>query len=439
MKINYIVVLFIMALSVHAQESMTLPKAISMGLEKNYQIKVDDKFILIAENNDTWARAGKLPTIDLTANFSNTVTQDNNPASFLKGEYYNGSLNGNVAANWVVFAGGRVQIVKDQLGISVDQQRLNKLTGVHELMRNIYQDYYDVLFQQERLIVLESSLSLSKNRLAYEETKRSFGASNSFNLIQFENAVLSDSINLVNQIQQVEISKRNLYNTLNIIGYANYTFPERLAIINEQIDIASLKKVLSEENYTLKSLEMIASLNRLNTKLEKTDMLPTISVNASVGAAENGFKIFADNPMTGEPYDLLFSNRLNGSIGASASWRLFDGGVRKADIANAQIQEDIDQINIVEAQATLGNQLDILVDNHENQLQILSLSDEQIKIAERNLEITEERFKGGQISSIDFRNVQNQYLTAAFSKVNAIYSLILTKSEIDFLVGTFSE
>jgi outer membrane protein TolC len=306
-------------------------------------------------------------------------------------------------------------------------------------MRDVYQRYYDVLLQQERLIVLESTLNLSKVRLEYEETKRRFGATNSFNLIQFENAVLSDSINLVNQVQQVEISKRNLYNTLNIIGYANYNFPERLSIQDEEIDIASLRKVFSEENYTLKSLEMVASLNRLNTKLNKTAMLPTVSVNASVGAAENAFTIFADNPQTGEPFGLLFSNRFTGNIGASANWRLYDFGVRKTDIANAQIQEDIDQLNIIETQATLGNQLEILAANYENQRKVLSLADDQIQIAERNLTITEERFKGGLLSSIDYRNVQNQYLSAAFSKVNAIYSLILTKSEIDYLVGKFSK
>ncbi|WP_235299226.1 TolC family protein [Portibacter marinus] len=430
-------ILFLTGLYVNGQEVMTLPKAIAIGLENNFQISIDEKSILIAENNNTWARAGKLPTIDLTANFNNTITQDNNPASFLRGEFYNGSLSANLGINWVVYAGGRVQIVKDQLDLAVTQQQLNKQSGIHELMRNIYQDYHEVLFQKERLLVLQSTLNLSKVRLAYEETRRDFGATNSFNLIQFQNAVLSDSINLVNQDQQVEIAKRNLYNTLNIIGFANYIFPERLQLQDEEIRLEALQEVLQEENYTLKSLQLIADLDRLNTQIERTSMLPTVSVSASVGAAENAFKIFAENPMTGEPYDLLFSNRLNGSAGASASWRLYDGGIRKDNIASAIIQEDIDRLSIEQAVATIGNQLEILVDNYNNQRRILKLSDDQIALAERNLTITEERFKGGLISSIDFRNVQNQYINAAFAKVNAIYSIIVTKSEIDFLVGKF--
>jgi outer membrane protein TolC len=429
---------FMTSLALSAQEEMNLPKAISIGLENNYGIKINEGFIQIAENNNTWARAGKLPTVDLSANYSSTITQDNNPASFLRGEYFNGSLNASASLQWVVYSGGRVRISKDQLTMAIGQQKLIKDTDIHSLIRTIHQQYYNVLFQQERLLVLQSSLDLSKERLAYEETRRSFGVSNSFNLIQFENAVLTDSTNVVNQSQQVEISKRNFYNSMQIIGFPNYNYSERLSINLEDIDIEKLKILLSEDNYTLKSLSMIADLNKLNSKLQQTNLLPTVRLNSSVSFAENGFQIFAENPQTGDPYGFIFSNRITGNIGASASWNLYDGGVRKTDVQNAIIQEDIDQLSMLEAKATLTNQLEILGDNYNNQRELLDLSNDQIQLAQKNLEITEQRFKGGLLSSIDFRNVQNQYLNAAFGKVNAIYNLIITKSEIDFLVGSFS-
>lgn len=420
-----------------AQEKMDLPKAISVGLENNFGIKINDRFILIAENNNTWARAGKYPTVDLNSNFNNTLTSDNNPASFLRGEFYNGGINLSANAQWVVYNGGRVKIVKDQLTMAIAQQKLTKESEIHDLLRVIYQQYYDVLFQQERLTVLQSTFNLSKDRLAYEETKREFGASNSFNIIQFENAIFTDSTNLINQLQNIEISKRNLYNTLNVIGFPNYEFDERLSISIEELDVERMKDVLAEENYTLKTLSMIASLNQLNTKIEKTNRKPRVSLNAALTAAENGFQFFGDNPQTGEPFGFLLSNRINGSIGAQATWNLYDGGVRKTNIQNAMVQEDIDHLTLLEAKAQLSNQITILADNYSNQTVLLDLADQQIRLVERNLEITEERYKGGLITSIDFRNVQNQYLNAAFAKVNAIYSLILTKSEIDYLVGSY--
>ena len=437
--IKYILFTITLVLSsgLHGQEAMTLPKAISMALENNYGIVIADKFIEIAENNDTWARAGAAPAVDLTGTFNNLMTKDNNPASFLQGSFYNGSLGASLGANWILYAGGRVKIVKDQLELATTRERLDKEVNIHSLVRDIYQQYYTVIFQQERLEVLRSSYELSKGRLVYEQLKREYGTSNSFSIVQFENALVVDSINVITQDQQVEIAKRNLYNTLDVVGAPNYQYLERLSVTDEELDGESLKAIMSEDNYTLKSLQMVSDLNVLNTKLARAARKPSVSLNGSVGFSENAFKFFADDPMTGQPFDLLFSNRLQGSVGLQASWNLYDGGVRSGDVQNATIQQDIDLLSIEEAKANLTSQLDLLISNYDNQRELLKLSDDQIQVSQRNLEMTEERFKGGQVTSLDFRNVQLQYLNAAFAKVNAIYNMILTKIEIDFLVGKF--
>jgi outer membrane protein TolC len=325
------------------------------------------------------------------------------------------------------------------LDLAVDQQKLNKASDINLLFRSIYQQYYEVIFQQEQLEVLGQIMTLSQDRLAYENIKKEFGSSNAYNLIQFESSLLADTNAIISQIQRVEIAKRNLFNTLDILGYEEYNFGERLSIRKEPIDVDKLKMALSEENYTLKSLQMIASLNKLNTGLAKAATKPTFSVSGSIGFAENGFKFFADDPNTGDPIPMRFGNRVTGSANAFLSYNLYDGGVRKDNIQSAKLQEEIDQLSILEAKAELNNQLDILIDNYNHQIELLEIADRQIQLAQNNLAITEERFKSGLLTSLDYRNIQNQFLNAAFGKVGAIYSVLVTKSEIDFLVGVFGE
>lgn len=422
-----------------AQEVMTLPKAIAIALENSYDIKIANKQIEIAEKSNTWARAGRTPTITINGNFSNNLTDDNNPASFLQGTFYNGSLGATADANFIVYAGGRVKILKEQLNMAAQQELLYRSSGIHDLMQIVYDQYYGVLFQEEQLGLLRETYNLSRNQLDYELVKKDYGSSNGFNIVQFESALLADSINISKQKQQIDIAKRNLYNTLNIDGDTIYLFEETLSIEDEAIDAEALKALLNEENYTLKSLEILVALNQLNTELARAARKPTIAINASLGFAENAFKFFADNPNTGEPFDLIFSNRLTASIGATMSWTAYDGGVLRDDVQNALIQQDIDQLAIEETKANIIRQLDLLVNNYENQRQQIYLSDEQILLAKKNLEITEERFKGGQLSSIDFRNIQLQVLNAYFSKASAIYDMILIKTDIDYLVGKFSQ
>lgn len=435
-----LILFFLLTIAVHAQESaqvMTLEKAIALGLENNFRIKIDEQAIKIAENNNTWARAGKGPTVDLRGYFNNSLTSNNNPASFLQGTFYNGSLGVAADANWVIYSGGRIAIAKDQLELAVTQQRLNQQTGIQDLMRDVYTSYYAVLLQQERLNVLRESLALSKSRLEYEEVKKDFGSSNSYNVLQFEANILSDSTNMVTQEIQIEIAKRNLYNVLDIVGMSNYVFSESLNTTVEEINEKELKEILAEESFTLKSLALIAELDLLNAQLAEVSRKPTISLNGTIGVAQNGFKFFKDDPSTGDPFKFLESQQFNLGLNANANWNLYDGGVRKTNIENAKLQQELTQMNVLEAKVALENQLDILIANYNNQRTLIQMADEQLQLSQQNLTITEERFKAGRLTSLDFRNVQNQYLNAAFNKVNAIYQLILTKTDIDYLVGRF--
>jgi len=420
-----------------AQETLTLEKAISIGMENNFSIKINEKNIEIAETNDNWVNTGKTPTIDLNGGFNNNLTNDNNPASFLQGTFYTGNINANLTGNWVIYNGGRFRINKQQLELAVSQQRLNKAAGIRDLLRDIYQQYYTVIFQQEQLEVLNQVFTLSKDRLRYENIKKEYGQSNSYNLTQFEASVLSDSVSIIQQLQNIDVAKRNLYQTLDITGFENYQFEDALEVRPNPINEEALRTILDEENYTLKSLDMLANLSRLNTEFAKVSRKPTVSVNGSVGYARNGFKFFADDPNTGDRFKFLQSNRFTGSANLVLNYNLYDGGQQKNDINAAQLQEEVDQLSILETKANLANQLDILMDNYQNQIQLLEMTDSQISVARQNIQLTEERFKAGQLTSLDFRNVQIQYLNAAFNKISAIYELLISRNEIDWLVGRY--
>jgi len=428
-------VLLLIPSTTFSQEVMTLEKAISIGLENSFGIKIAEKNIDIAENNNSWARAGKGPTVDLNGSLSGNLINDNNEASFLKGTFSNNTLAASLDASWVLYSGGRIAVVKDQLDLAVHQQKVLRSQEAHDLVKDISQRYADVLVQIERRQFLAEAFALSKERLAYENVKKEFGQSNSFNILQFENALTTDSINLINQDNAINIAERSLY--LIIESDKEYLFSERLSITREELDKDKIRQSLEEENYTLKTLRVLAELDRLNTNLQEASRKPTVSLNGSFGVSGTAFKFFADDPNTGDPFETIYSNRVNGNVGIAANWNLYDGGLRKENIQSAKLQEEVTQLSMLQAKAQLYKQVDLLLENYNHQLNLLDLTEVQIQNARRNIELSEERFKAGQITSLDFRQVQNQFLLAANNRVNAIYNLLITKSEVDWLVGEF--
>ncbi len=432
--------IFIFCLSANvilAQETISLEQAISKALDQNFQIKISELDIQIAEKNNSWARAGRAPIIDLNVGFNNNFVNDNNAASFLQGSYYTGSVGADISAQWLAYGGGRVKIQKEQLDVFEKQTSLAKAEQIHNLINAVSSAYYNLVYQRERQQILEANLSLSKDRLEFEETRFEFGTSSTFNILQFENNVKTDSFNLISQMSAIELAERDLSQIINDIDYVKYIPDQELVVNVEQLDEQKLLDILSEENYSLKTLAVLQDLSTLNTALQETSQRPNITLNGSVGFNENAFKFFADNPSTGEPFPLLFAERFNINFGANMNWNLFDGGVRKIDLENAKLEESKNSLNFLEASAQLKNQLGLLVENYNRQIELLRLSDDQLQISNRSMNMTEERFRGGVLNSLDYRNIQNQNLSAKYSKLTAIYNLVLTKLQIDFLVGRY--
>jgi len=429
---------FLIEDNLSGQRQLTLQDAIAKGLDNNHNIKITEKQIEIAENSNSWARAGKYPTITADVNWNNNLTRENNQASFLRGEFYVGSLSPGINMNWVLYNGGLTGSTKESLEANVDLQRQLSSTTVQQTIQSIHQAYYDVLLQESRYNTLIETLELSADRLDYEEARKEFGSSNTFSLIQFEDAYLADSSQLVLQGNIVQAARRNLIRAMNDdVTPAYYDLVDELAIPDASMNATELEDQLLAGNPDLQILDVNARIAAINTKIEKTFNKPTITLNTGLNGSYTAFKIFADDPNTGEPFATRTGDTYRLTANVSASYPLYDGGLRKDNIQNARLQQEITQTEILEATADLKNQLNILIDNFNNQLEQLRLFDRQLDNAVRNLTISEERLKTGQINSLDYRTIQNAYTNVSFNRVNTIFNLLSIRTDIAYLVGAY--
>ena len=83
----------------------------------------------------------------------------------------------------------------------------------------------------------------------------------------------------------------------------------------------------------------------------------------------------------------------------------------------------------------MSNQLQNALANYNNQLRLVKLTENLIDNAQQNLTIGEERFKGGLITSFDYRNIQLSFVNASQARLNAIFNLKNTEVELMRLTG----
>ncbi len=68
--------------------------------------------------------------------------------------------------------------------------------------------------------------------------------------------------------------------------------------------------------------------------------------------------------------------------------------------------------------------------------EILSVTEENVEAAKLNFEIAEEKYKSGAINSFNYRDIQIVYLNASTRRLNAVYSLKETNTELARLTGS---
>ena len=432
-----ILILVFGVLSASGQISVTLDEAIRMGLENHLNIRIAQRSIDIAANN-VQVIPGKYPLIDMGLSANNSYVKNQNPASFASEISSLGtSLTPGLSANWAVYNGNRVQLTGEQLNQVLNAAENDKTINIEEIIGNIIQAYYDALLQKEQVNLTNTVLDLSKDRLSYQELRQEFGQAQSFDILQTKDALFTDSTNVLiatttygNQL--LTLAQSMGLDSLRVV----LSEEDRLDIDQFPYGLDQLNQLLLDNNSQLKAQEINRRLAIVNTRLLKAEQRPSINLAGGVNYNWNnnwtGNGVFA-----GTERDLggITSTTWTGFVNVNATYPIFDGGVRRNRIDNAQIEEEISALNYQETFRQLTFQLQTLWDVYQNQLDVADLALELENNAIDNLAIADERLKTGLINSFDYRTVQVSYASAVQSRLQAIYNTKITEMNMMRLVG----
>lgn len=417
---------------IFAQTNLSLSDAITIGLANNFQIQIAEQQIAIAKNNNNLAQAGKYPNINLNVNSSNGFQDINNPASFLDGTSLTSlGLTPNIDLQWVLFDGYKVRINKQRLEQLEMQSAGNKTLIVENTIQAIILAYYRAAIEQEKIGVFEEVLKLSRDRYEYEIVRRDLGVGSKFNILQTKDAYLSDSINLKLQETTLDNAIQNLNLTMGVEDLTTtYTLTDLLEYNRNIYDADALEQKLFANNQNLKNQFLNLQLLKTETEFQQSNESFRLSMNTgtSYALAQN---YLGDMSATGR----TFQYYLNFSL----TYNLYDAGRTKRAIQNAMINEKIGQLTIDDQKRTLRGQLRLNIANYNHQADIIELNNARVANAKENLEVAESRFKSGVITSFDYRNVQLSYIRAALTKLEAVYNLKTTETDILRLSGGIIE
>ena len=406
------------------QQILTPTEAVSLALENNYGIKLANNQLEVAKNNASILNSGFLPTV--TGNAGATYNIDNTEAGFSNGNVtiLNGAessrYNASVNLNYVLF---------DGLGRSYDYKQLQERYQLSELQARetiqntvfqLFTIYYNVAQITENGVALSQTLAISNDRLRRAEYQFNYGQSTKLAVLNAEVDINNDSINLINSNQELKSSKRDL----NVVfgNILDYDFDVETSI---KFDVLYNKEALFEKaktrNIALLQIEKSIMISGYDIKSGKSAYLPTIGLNGSYGWNKNNNNAAAF---------LAVSTNTGVSGGLNLSWNLFDGGNTITRVKNAQVNLENQQLQKEQLLVNIERDFNNAWDDYQNKLNIYKIREDNIITSQNNFDRTEEKFKLGQVNSIEFRQAQLNLRNAELSRNIAKYQAKLAELQM---------
>ena len=430
-RVFILIFLFSISSSSFAQERLSLQDAVGRVLENNLDIKVLKVQEQIAVNNNTKGLAGAYPSVSAylfpTLRYDAYLDDPNDDQGTV-------SISPGVEASWVLFDGFKVDINKNRYQLLQQLSEGNTALLIENLVQATVAGYYTAVLEQNRKEALTESLILSTDRYDYEKTKKDLGVGSTFDLLQAENAILTDSSAIVNQ----NINIRNAIRQLNLLMNEDVNKDWKLEDeILKKVDSDYAFDFLSDElklnNRQLYNQFLNSELSKNSTEFAESNVYPRASVTAGTGYNFRNLALYQN------PTQNVSTNNLNFYSNFSVNFNLFNGGKTRVAIQNAKLQEDISALNYDKMLIELNSDLDENLDTYYDNLERYNLSVRLLESARLNMQIAEERFKNGIITSFDFRNVQLAFLNAAFNEINTRYFLKLIELDLIRLSGGMLE
>ena len=434
------ILLFILITNyINGQKFISKEEALELVLENNFGIKVSKNTTEIVKNNSSILNSGYLPSLSISSggNYTGSDTEIAFPGQFddqgnpipnrvfedQETQRFNAGLN----LNYTLF---------DGLGRRYTYKRLKEEYALSELQLRetiefttlqLFEVYFNIAQLTESQKISQETLDISKDRLRRAEVAFIHGQGNKLSVLNAQVDVTNDSISLIQVNQQLGNTKRDLNLLMNQPINQDFDVGLDISFINS-LQIESWLETAEQFNIELLKQKSNSQINAYDIKINQSGYLPTVGLIGSYGWNLNKSPATAFFPGTNNTTYSL-------GVGASLSWNIFDGGRTLTRVKNAKLSFNNQELIQQETKMSFERNLENALQNSINTKDIFEIQNKQVETATYNFERSEEQYKLGSITAIEFRQAQINLANAQNQRTIAKYRAKLSELQLIQITG----
>jgi outer membrane protein len=423
-----IIFLVLVSMNSFAQEIMTLPGSIEIGLKNNYSIILQKNQAQIAKNDNTIGNAGFLPSLDLNATQNNNIstTHQEQFSGTIKdvSNAKNNSLNIGVQLNWTLFDGLRMFVNKKMLGVLEDLGENGTRIVIEGTVADITMNYFGIIQLVKLVKVAQDAVDLSVQRKHIAEAKLSLGAGSQLMLLQSTVDLNADSTRLIQQMVQLANTKADFNRLLARNVTINFNINDTIRI-SQAIMYDSLLALALKQNSQLIAARLNQDFSRLGVSQARADRYPTLGFTAG----------YAYGTLNSETGFLKYNQSYGPSFGFNLSYTLFNGFNINRAIKNAKILMNSGDIGVEDAEQELRVTIYKLYNQYLSSLEVVKMQLTNVDVARENVDVAFEKYKLGSLNDVELREIQQKLIDAEYQLIYSQFEAKKSEVELSRLSG----
>lgn len=432
MRIVAVLSLILLAVStVRGQGLLTVKEAVEIALNNNFEIKLSQNDLRIAKENVTPGNAGMLPSV--TGNLTQNNNLQNSSQTQASGEKRslrnakNNSLNYGVSIGWTIFDGMGMFSRFDILKELQKQGEVQLKSTILQKVSDVISTYFTIVEQKNLLLAIDSSITISKERLRTAENRFSIGKASRLEVLNVQVNLNEDESS---RLRQADVVK-NLKITLNSLMARELSVDfdvERDVEYDDSLVFDELMQKAKEHNPDLQLIAINRRMAELELKRVKAGRYPTVRLNTGYNFSQ-----------TESSLGFVSSSNSRGlNYGVTASINIFDGFNQRRTEKVAQINIENAELLVEQTNLTIKTAIATAFQTYQTNLSLARLEENNEDIARQNLNITLEKYKIGTISAVEFRDAQENFINAVSRFNSAKLQAKLSELQLKEIIGNIN-
>lgn len=405
-------------------EILNLEKAIMIGLEKNYGVKIAVNNVLLADyDKQIGFGTSYLPIVNAvyTQNYSKEDVEQLFATSSSPNEILGAkSDTENFTVSAIYGFNPEVVVTMRRLGKLAEISELDAKVAVENLVAVVSSSYYRLVLELQRQKVLEKTLEFSKSRLDIAEARYDLGGAGKRDLLTAQVDYNTDLSLSVNQEQIIQTARINL-NELLVLSPDDQFVVKDTIVITDELRLEDLIENAYLNNKQFLVAQRQENVAFLQLRELQAQRLPSFNINGA----------YASNTLNSVAGFLLFNQRRGFNYGANITLNLFSGFTQNKRIQSAKVQRYNSELALQQYEIQMTSDLHRAFTLYQNSKRLLDIERKNYEVAVENTDIALERFRLGIANYLEFRDAQVNLLTAEDRLITSLFNI--KESEIELL------